>query len=162
MWYKRSMQEIRSRQRGAGRLDCVLEAATGEVWGQAERREPETADIVSPEVAGIQPHHGSLEFQKLVGRPNLIATGVRSYFKGFQIDFLDKRDLLDLLTFRRLDRPIVACLFERIRGAPAARGASCFRLGRVRNAQRRFDAIVVWRGLRAAGSGRDGVTKFVL
>lgn len=95
------------------RLDCVLEPSKAEVLRQAKGLKPEAADIVLPKVTGAPFYNTSrLDFKKLLGDPNHIATGLRSYVNGFsvearetfesykfddQIDYLDKQDLLYLL-----------------------------------------------------------------
>ncbi len=95
------------------RLDCVLEPTKEEVLRQAKGFKQEAADIVLPKVTGVPFYNTSkLDFQKLLGDPNHIATGLRSYINGFstearetfesykfddQIDYLDKQDILYLL-----------------------------------------------------------------
>jgi type I restriction enzyme M protein len=95
------------------RLDCVLEPTKEEVLRQARGLKQEAADIVLPKVTGVPFYNTSkLDFQKLLGDPNHIATGLRSYINGFsaearetfesykfddQIDYLDKQDILYLL-----------------------------------------------------------------
>ncbi len=95
------------------RLDCVLEPTKVEVLRQAKGLKPEAADIVLPKVTGVPFYNTSpLDFKKLLGDPNHIATGLRSYINGFslearetfesykfddQIDYLDKQDILYLL-----------------------------------------------------------------
>ena len=95
------------------RLDCVLESTKAEVLKQAKGLKPEAADIVLPKVTGVPLYNTSpLDFQKLLGDPNHIAAGLRSYINGFsvearetfesykfddQIDYLDKQDILYLL-----------------------------------------------------------------
>jgi len=95
------------------RLDCVLEPTKAEVIRQAKGLKPEAADIVLPKVTGVPFYNTSpLDFHKLLGDPNHIATGLRSYINGFsaearetfesykfedQIDYLEKQDILYLL-----------------------------------------------------------------
>jgi type I restriction enzyme M protein len=95
------------------RLDCVLEPTKAEVFKQAKGLKPEAADIVLPKVTGVPFYNTSpLDFKRLLGDPNHIATGLRSYINGFsvearetfesykfddQIDYLDKQDILYLL-----------------------------------------------------------------
>src|SRR5207245_8591951 len=103
------------------RLDCVLEPTKAEVLKQAKGLKPEAADIVLPKVSGVPFYNTSpLDFPKLLGDPNHIAAGVRSYINGFsvearetfesykfddQIDYLDKQDILYLLIqkFAKID-----------------------------------------------------------
>jgi type I restriction enzyme M protein len=95
------------------RLDCVLEPSKPQVLKQAKGLKPEAADIVLPKVTGVPFYNTSpLDFKKLLGDPNHIATGLRSYINGFsvearetfesykfddQIDYLDRQDILYLL-----------------------------------------------------------------
>jgi type I restriction enzyme M protein len=95
------------------RLDCVLGATKVEVLSQASRLTPDAADIVLPKVTGVPFYNTSpLDFHKLLGDPNQVAPGLRSYINGFsadaretfesfkfddQIDNLDKQDILYLL-----------------------------------------------------------------
>ena len=95
------------------RLDCVLEPTKAEVLRQAKGLRPEAADIVLPKVTKVPFYNTSpLDFQKVLGDPSHIATGLRSYINGFsvearetfesykfddQIDYLDKQDILYLL-----------------------------------------------------------------
>jgi len=95
------------------RLDCVLEPTKVEVLKQAKGLKGEAADIVLRKVTGVPFYNTSrLDFQKLLGDPNHIAAGLRSYINGFsvearqtfesykfddQIDYLDKQDILYLL-----------------------------------------------------------------
>ncbi|MFI5387603.1 MAG: N-6 DNA methylase [Fimbriimonadales bacterium] len=95
------------------RLDCVLEPTKAEVLKQAKGLKPEAADVVLPKVTGVPFYNTSpLDFQRLLGDPNHIATGLRSYINGFsvearetfesykfddQVDYLDKQDILYLL-----------------------------------------------------------------
>jgi len=103
------------------RLDCVLESTKAEVLKQAKGLKAEAADIVLPKVTGVPFYNTSpLDFQKLLGDPNHIASGLRSYINGFsvqaretfesykfddQIDYLDKQDILYLLVqkFAKID-----------------------------------------------------------
>jgi type I restriction enzyme M protein len=95
------------------RLDCVLEPTKDEVLKQAKGLKPEAADILLPKVTGVPFYNTSpLDFRRLLGDPNHIATGLRSYINGFsvearetfesykfddEIDYLDKQDILYLL-----------------------------------------------------------------
>jgi type I restriction enzyme M protein len=95
------------------RLDCVLEPTKEQVLKQARGLKVEAADIVLPKVTGAPFYNTSpLDFQKLLGDPNHIAAGLRSYINGFsldardtfesykfddQIDYLDRQDILYLL-----------------------------------------------------------------
>jgi type I restriction enzyme M protein len=103
------------------RLDCVLEPTKAEVLRQTKDLKAEAADVVLPKVTGVPFYNTSpLDFKKLLGDPNHIATGLRSYINGFsvearetfesykfddQIDYLDKQDVLYLLiqTFAKID-----------------------------------------------------------
>jgi type I restriction enzyme M protein len=95
------------------RLDCVLEPTKTDVLKQAKGLTPEAADIVLRKVTSVPFYNTSpLDFQKLLGDPNHIASGLRSYINGFsadaretfesykfddQIDYLDMQDILYLL-----------------------------------------------------------------
>jgi type I restriction enzyme M protein len=95
------------------RLDCVLEPTKADVLKEAKGLKPEAADIVLRKVTRVPFYNTSpLDFQKLLGDPNHIAAGLRSYINGFsadaretfesykfddQIDYLDKQDILYLL-----------------------------------------------------------------
>jgi type I restriction enzyme M protein len=95
------------------RLDCVLEPTKADVLKQAKGLKTEAADIVLRKVTRVPFYNVSpLDFQKLLGDPNHIAAGLRSYINGFsadaretfesykfddQIDYLDRQDLLYLL-----------------------------------------------------------------
>ncbi len=95
------------------RLDCVLEPTKTDVLKQGKGLKPEAADIVLRRVTRVPFYNTSpLDFQKLLGDPNHIAAGLRSYINGFsadaretfesykfddQIDYLDKQDILYLL-----------------------------------------------------------------
>ena len=69
------------------RLDCVLEPTKAEVLEQAKGLKPEAADIVLPKVTGVPLYNTSkLDFQRLLGDPNHIATGLRSYINGFSAE----------------------------------------------------------------------------
>jgi type I restriction enzyme M protein len=103
------------------RLDCVLEPTKAAVLKEAKELKTEAADIVLPKVTGVPFYNTSpLDFQKLLGDPNHIASGLRSYINGFsvearetfesykfddQIDYLDKQDILYLLVqkFAKID-----------------------------------------------------------
>jgi type I restriction enzyme M protein len=95
------------------RLDCVLEPTKADVLKQAKGMTPEAADIVLRKVTRVPFYNTSpLDFHKLLGDADHIATGLRSYINGFsadaretfesykfddQIDYLDKQDILYLL-----------------------------------------------------------------
>ena len=95
------------------RLDCVLEPTKADVLKQAKKLKAEAKAIVLPKITGFPFYNESpLDFSKLLGDPNQIAAGLRSYISKFsadaretfeafefdrQIDYLDKQDLLYLL-----------------------------------------------------------------
>jgi type I restriction enzyme M protein len=95
------------------RLDCVLEPTKAEVLKQAKGLKAEAKAVVLPKITGFPFYNESpLDFSKLLGDPNQIAAGLRSYISKFsadaretfeafdfdrQIDYLDKQDLLYLL-----------------------------------------------------------------
>jgi type I restriction enzyme M protein len=96
------------------RMDCVLEPTKTEVVAEVTQGlTPEAAEVVFPGVTGVPFYNTSpLDLSKLLGDPNQIAVGLRSYVAGFSpvaratfeafkfedhIDYLDKQDLLYLL-----------------------------------------------------------------
>lgn len=95
------------------RMDCVLALTKAGVIEAAKGLAPDAAEVVLPRLTGVPFYNTSpLDFQKLLGDPNHIAAGVRSYIAGFSIDarqtfeafkfddnvdYLDKQDLLYLL-----------------------------------------------------------------
>jgi type I restriction enzyme M protein len=95
------------------RMDCVLDPTKRAVLEAAKDLTPQAAEVVLPRITGVPFYNTSpLDFKKLLGDPNQIAVGLRSYVSGFSpearatfesfkfedhIDYLDKQELLYLL-----------------------------------------------------------------
>ena len=95
------------------RMDCVVESTKAAALQAAKGLEPEAAAVILSGVTGWPFYNTSaLDFRKLLGDPNRIASGLRSYIDGFNsearaafeafkfddhIDYLDKQGLLFLL-----------------------------------------------------------------
>lgn len=96
------------------RMDCVLELTKVDVLAEVTKGlSPDAAEVVLPRITGVPFFNTSpLDFRKLLGDPNHIVAGLRSYVAAFSpeargtfeafkfddhVDYLDKQGLLYLL-----------------------------------------------------------------